>query len=46
MDRTKDGLQAIIDGEMTATYLCNPFYGDASVGLIKDLEDGKTFADA
>ena len=45
VDGTKDGLQAIIDGEMTATYLCNPFYGDAIVGLIKDLEDGKTFDD-
>ena len=45
VDGTKDGLQAIVDGEMTATYLCNPFYGDAIVGLIKDLEDGKTFDD-
>ena len=45
VDGTKDGLQAIIDGKMKATYLCNPFYGDAIVGLIKDLESGKTFSD-
>ncbi len=43
VDGTKDGLQAIVDGQMTATYLCNPFYGDAIVGLINDLEAGKTF---
>jgi len=45
VDGTKDGLQAIIDGEMTATYLCNPFYGDAVVDLIKRLEEGETFED-
>ena len=45
VDGTKDGLQAIIDGEMKATYLCNPFYGDAIVDLIKRLEGGETFSD-
>ncbi|MBP5595239.1 MAG: ABC transporter substrate-binding protein [Pseudobutyrivibrio sp.] len=45
VDGTTDGLQAIIDGEMEATYLCNPFFGDAIVGLINDLEAGKTFDD-
>ncbi len=45
VDGTKDGLKAIIDGEMKATYLCNPFYGDKVVELIKDLEAGKTFSD-
>lgn len=43
VDGTKDGLQAIIDGEMTATYLCNPFYGDAIVDLINKLNAGQTF---
>ena len=43
VDGTTDGLQAIIDGEMTATYLCNPFYGDAIVELIEKLEAGETF---
>ncbi|MGI6691507.1 MAG: ABC transporter substrate-binding protein [Christensenellales bacterium] len=43
VDGTKDGLQAIIDGEMKATYLCNPFYGDAIVELINKLEAGETF---
>ena len=41
VDGTKDGLQAIIDGEMKATYLCNPFYGDAIVELINKLEAGR-----
>lgn len=45
VDGTKDGLQAIVDGEMTATYLCNPFYGDAIVDLINRLEEGETFDD-
>ena len=45
VDGTTDGLQAIIDGEMTATYLCNPFYGDAIVELIEKLEAGETFDD-
>ncbi len=45
IDGTKDGLRAIVNGEMTATFLCNPFYGDAIVGLINDLETGKTFDD-
>ncbi|MCR4657871.1 MAG: ABC transporter substrate-binding protein [Lachnospiraceae bacterium] len=45
VDGTTDGLQAIIDGEMTATYLCNPFYGDAIVELINKLEAGETFDD-
>ena len=45
VDGTKDGLQAIIDGQMTATYLCNPFYGDAIVDLINKLEAGETFDD-
>ena len=45
VDGTKDGLQAIVDGEMKATYLCNPFYGDAIVDLIKRLEAGETFSD-
>ncbi len=45
VDGTKDGLQAIIDGEMKATYLCNPFYGDAIVELINKLEAGETFSD-
>ncbi len=45
VDGTTDGLQAIVDGEMTATYLCNPFYGDAIVDLINQLEAGKTFDD-
>ncbi len=45
VDGTKDGLRAIVNGEMTATFLCNPFYGDAIVGLIDDLENGKTFDD-
>ncbi len=45
VDGTKDGLQAIIDGKMKATYLCNPFYGDAVVDLIKRLEAGETFDD-
>ena len=45
VDGTKDGLQAIVDGEMTATYLCNPFYGDAIVDLINQLETGATFDD-
>ena len=45
VDGTTDGLQAIIDGEMKATYLCNPFYGDAIVELINKLEAGETFED-
>ncbi len=45
VDGTKDGLQAIVDGEMKATYLCNPFYGDAIVELINKLEAGETFDD-
>ena len=45
VDGTKDGLQAIIDGEMKATYLCNPFYGDAIVDVINRLEAGETFED-
>ena len=45
VDGTTDGLQAIIDGEMKATYLCNPFYGDAIVDLIKKLEAGENFSD-
>ena len=45
VDGTTDGLQAIIDGQMTATYLCNPFYGDAIVELINKLEAGETFED-
>lgn len=43
VDGTKDGLQAIVDGEMKATYLCNPFFGDALVDLINRLEAGETF---
>ncbi len=45
IDGTTDGLQAIIDGEMKATYLCNPFYGDAIVELINRLEAGETFSE-
>ena len=45
VDGTTDGLQAIVDGEMTATYLCNPFYGDAIVDLVNRLEAGETFSD-
>lgn len=45
VDGTKDGLQAVIDGEMKATFLCNPFYGDAIVELIKQLEAGETFSE-
>lgn len=45
VDGTKDGLQAVIYGEMKATFLCNPFYGDAVVELIKKLEAGETFSE-
>ena len=41
MDGQKDALQAIIDGDMELSVLCQPRFGDSVLAIIDQLEAGE-----
>ena len=45
IDGQKDGLQAIVNGEMQCSVLCSPYFGEAVLDVISTLESGGTAED-